>query len=1144
MGKLLKRTAVLMTTVMLILILFSACDNLMGALSVDKNALTTAINNAKTAMAGAVVSVDGSDLSASAYWVTQAEQNALETAIANAETVSTAIVATQQQVDTATNNLNSAIRTFNAAKKEGTNAGGVDKTTLSKAISAAKTAKEGTVVSLDGSELSASAYWVTQTVMNTLDTAIATADTVRYSASAIQTQVDTATDTLTTALGTFNAAKRPGTNTGGGSTANKTSLIMTISAAQIERAGAVVSGNGSDLSASVSWVTQATVNALDTAIATAETVRYNASATQTQVDAATDTLNNALGTFNAAKKPGTNTGGVDKVNLIMAIGAATTAKTGVAVSNVNGLDVDAAKFWVTQAESTALNTAIDAAEAVRNDSSATLEQVNFATITLNNAVATFTVAKKPGKASSQPAAGGITITGLPTRLEGVTIGVALLEQRDFGEDSSPVSFGEDTVRNGSVTVALWDSDDKPWTGSGSWYVAFAENRGQGVAEGYITNDKKPFSSGSATVPFSNFEAVALPEPPDETGVTITGLPQRFNGAEINVALLEQKDFFSENPSPGGFGIVQNSSITVALELWDEDGYTPWSGSGSWYVAFIEIIDGNPFAGGSLVGYITKTRQPFSSGSATVPFSNFEAVEIEIPVQTVLPAPANLQASLDGNTVHLTWDPVNGAESYNIYRDGSIHKASYASYSEAGLAPGTYSYRVVAVDSNGNEGEWSGFFVSVTVSVPVPTGLYASLDGNTVNLSWNSVNGASYYRVYRDGSYSGDSYGAAAFTDENLAPGTYYYQVAAVDSYGYEGERSASVSVTVTVSVPVPTGLYAYSDGNTVNLNWNSVNGASYYRVYRDGSYSGDSKGAAAITDENLAPGTYYYQVSAVNSYGYEGELSASFSVTVSRLPAPVGLYTSLNGNIVNFSWYSVNGASYYKIYRSNSSGAYELISNYGSDITYSEGLSAGTYYYQVSAVDSSGNEGERSASVPVTLSVPVPTGLYAYSDGDTVNLSWNSVNDASYYKVYRGNSSGAYDLITYISGAMYSEGLSPGTYYYQVSAVDSYGNESERSMSVSVTVLPLAPTGLYAYSDGNTANLNWNSVNGAVSYRVYRSESYSGEYTFDSYTTAFTDEYLAPGTYYYQVSAVDSYGYEGAKSESVSVTIYESSVTQ
>lgn len=83
-------------------------------------------------------------------------------------------------------------------------------------------------------------------------------------------------------------------------------------------------------------------------------------------------------------------------------------------------------------------------------------------------------------------------------------------------------------------------------------------------------------------------------------------------------------------------------------------------------------------------------------------------------------------------------------------------------------------------------------------LPAPTGLSVTgTTGTSVALSWDPVDGAASYRVYRDGTPTG-SPSAASFTDTGLLPGTTYaYTVAAADSDGVAGAAAPAVSATTT-----------------------------------------------------------------------------------------------------------------------------------------------------------------------------------------------------------------------------------------------------------------------------------------------------------------------------------------------------------
>ena len=187
------------------------------AAPVDKSALDSSITAANTAKDGVAVSVDGSDVDTANKWVTRAVMNALNTAITNAETVKDILSATQDEVDEAAQDLENAISVFNAAKKNGTYAP-VDKADLMQVITNANTAKAGVAVSVDGSDVDTAKKWVTQAVMNALNTEITNAETVKDKLSATQDEVNAAAQDLENAIGVFNAAKKNGTNTGGGTT--------------------------------------------------------------------------------------------------------------------------------------------------------------------------------------------------------------------------------------------------------------------------------------------------------------------------------------------------------------------------------------------------------------------------------------------------------------------------------------------------------------------------------------------------------------------------------------------------------------------------------------------------------------------------------------------------------------------------------------------------------------------------------------------------------------------------------------------------------------------------------------------------------------------------------------------------------------
>jgi hypothetical protein len=100
------------------------------------------------------------------------------------------------------------------------------------------------------------------------------------------------------------------------------------------------------------------------------------------------------------------------------------------------------------------------------------------------------------------------------------------------------------------------------------------------------------------------------------------------------------------------------------------------------------------------------------------------------------------------------------------------------------------------------------------------------DSDDISLSWNGVYGASSYNVYRAGSSSGQysrigsNVSDTSYTDSGLSAGTtYYYKVAAVDSYGTEGQLSSYAQGATADNSG------SFSNGSA-SLDWNNMSAAA------------------------------------------------------------------------------------------------------------------------------------------------------------------------------------------------------------------------------------------------------------------------------------------------------------------------------
>ncbi|MBR5948991.1 MAG: hypothetical protein IKZ82_10185 [Clostridia bacterium] len=361
--------------------------------------------------------------------------------------------------------------------------------------------------------------------------------------------------------------------------------------------------------------------------------------------------------------------------------------------------------------------------------------------------------------------------------------------------------------------------------------------------------------------------------------------------------------------------------------------------------------------------------------------------------------AYISASLAGAGTHVNFGiaaPIVG-----VSAEGVLFTASFTAKADA--QNGSYAFTPVISKPNDFAHLPMGEMIAVPIShtetgisvviidelsveLTAPTVVQAVITDGKPVITWNAVVGAAGYKIYRapkGGSYS--LIGTAAntsYTDNgSLTPGAkYYYKVCAVDAADNNGPLSAYVSVTApnTVTLTAPTVVSAVVTNGRPVVSWNAVNGAAGYNIYRapkGGSYSliGTSTSLSYTDNGSLTPGTkYYYKVAAVSANGTVGPMSGYASVVAPEapvsLPAPSGISAVVTSGIPVVSWNAVNGAASYNIYRAAKGGSYSLIGTSTSlSFTDASSLSAGSYYYKIAGVDSSGNEGELSEFVRVML---------------------------------------------------------------------------------------------------------------------------------------------------------------------------------
>ena len=325
------------------------------------------------------------------------------------------------------------------------------------------------------------------------------------------------------------------------------------------------------------------------------------------------------------------------------------------------------------------------------------------------------------------------------------------------------------------------------------------------------------------------------------------------------------------------------------------------------------------------------------------------------------------------------------------------------------------------------------------------------------------------------------------------------------------------------------------------LTWNAVEGATSYRIYRSTSRgSGYSllgtTTATSYTNTGAKAGTtYYYRVKACNDAGlspYSNVVSGKVKSVTPKPSAPVvKIGHSATSGKPMLTWNAVSGATFYKVYRATSqNGTYSLLGTVTATSYINTGAKDGvTYYYKVKAVNSAGESAYsntvsgQSKSVTPKPSAPVVKIGHSATSGKPM-LTWNAVDGAASYKVYRATAkNGAYSVINTTKALTYTNtGAALGTtYYYKVEALDAAGKSLGFSDVVEGKVAPVLAVGYSSVS--GKPQLTWKAVPGATEYQVYRSTQQNSGYTKINTTTA--TSYVNTGakagtTYYYKLVAV------------------------
>jgi fibronectin type 3 domain-containing protein len=366
------------------------------------------------------------------------------------------------------------------------------------------------------------------------------------------------------------------------------------------------------------------------------------------------------------------------------------------------------------------------------------------------------------------------------------------------------------------------------------------------------------------------------------------------------------------------------------------------------------------------------------------------------------------------------------------------------------------------------------------------------------------------------------------------------------------------------------GALALSSKNLViKVNWDAVENATSYNVYRSENYYGDYMKVAenittnSWTDKSPKVGSSYYKIQAVD-HGLSSQMSSPSNVVNCSLDSPGNVKSELaldeNKFVIKVTWDAVQYAESYLVYRSTSTYSSDFI-QVAKDVKSNSWIDKNsleentTYYYKIVASGHGLNSDQSYRTDGVSLSLSTPSNvsgeLLVNNNKLAINVKWDVVSLAESYIIYRSNDSwyGSFEKVAenINSNSWIDEDPLKGSNYYRVVAVGHGLTSNQSSSSDWVNYSIPVPTNVKSEqvlkNNKVVVNLSWDEVKivgnySAESYIVYRSDSYNGEYVkiADNITsTSWTDESPMDGNNYYKVSA-SGYGLNSGQSSYTSVT--------
>ena len=398
----------------------------------------------------------------------------------------------------------------------------------------------------------------------------------------------------------------------------------------------------------------------------------------------------------------------------------------------------------------------------------------------------------------------------------------------------------------------------------------------------------------------------------------------------------------------------------------------------------------------------------------------------------------------------------------------------------------------------------------------------------VQIDWAFNINAKGYHVYRWNDSERETiatisrFRKTAFVDTTAANGQVYkYSVCAFND---EGTVAETIQAEI-MRIETPEILSVKNGATGIDIAWKKIEGVDSYSIYRE--YDGersliaqpDPQNPCEYTDTEVE-GAQRYKYSVVATAGkyvsgYEAQKSEPY------VAAPDNIKAVNENGWISVSWGKVEDADSYILYRKTNGSKWKFLGNFGSEVigyTDRDIVSGNVYTYTLRALSDDIYSGFDSYGVSTNY-VDVPVINSMANVNDCVKITWNPINAAAQYRVYKMiDGESGWSFIgecrnTTFTDANVGDGVN---YRYTVRAVGDKGGLSAYIDGGVIPVLKMPKITLYNYT--KSVVVKWDKMPMATAYRVYKkadnAQSWSLLAVVDSSKNTYTDKQVKAGVKY------------------------------